>query len=214
MSENNKKSVLIIEDDRGMLEDIKFAFETNKDYKFETKGVENKAEAIKLLKKIERTKDMKPYDVMVIDVRLEEERAGIALITQMIQYADKCKDTIKIIFTGWPSYEDCVNCMRGGAYDYIVKGQGKESIDKVVNSAVTRLKRLEESEEREKYIDEVWLTKYFTPEVQKKYAGKYIAVVGDEIKYSAPDYISLCEELEKNNIDKNAPEINIFHVNL
>ncbi len=191
----SKKSVLIIEDIREMLETIKVAFERNKDYEFEVTGVTSAKEANELLKKIEQTKDMQAFDVMVIDIRLEEERSGVMFINQLTQFADKCRKSIQIVFTGWSSYEDCVECMRYGAYDYIVKGKGEGSILKVVESAVSRLKELEKEEQRGKYITEEWMFTH-RKEFEEKYAGQYIAV-GDtgEIISSAPDIISLREDI-------------------
>ncbi|MDI6734722.1 MAG: response regulator [bacterium] len=200
----SKKTVLIIEDERIMLEAIKFEFETNKDYEFEVTGVGTEKEAIKLLTEIEQKEDMQPFDVMIIDVKLEEEKSGVELLglLSLTEYADKCGKSIKIVFTGWPEYEDCVRCMRHGGYDYIVKGKKGKSIAKVVDSAVSRLKEIERREQERKYIDEEWMFKH-RKDFRGKYAGQYIAVVDTgEIITAAPDIISLRQNIKAKNLDK------------
>lgn len=194
-----KKSVLIIEDEKSMLEDIKFVFEKNKSYNFEVVGTGSAKDAISILKEIEQGKDKEPFDIIIIDIRLQEKRGGVVL-QELMQYT-KSGRSIKIVFTGWPSDKDCIECMRYGAWDYIVKGKNKGSIQQVADSAVSRLKRLEELEERHKYYGEKWLMEHFK-EIEEKYSNQYIAILDDKIVCSAPDLISLKEEIKNKGFSK------------
>src|SRR5262249_25009252 len=116
------------------------------------------------------------YDVVVFDVRLEEEDSGLYTAFALHQEAG-ATTPIRLMFTGFPSYRDCVRAMRCGAWDYIVKEDvGDVSMfDVLVNSALDRLRQLDLREKQENAIAIEWLPKHIYS-LHAGYRGKLVAL--------------------------------------
>ncbi|MCI0563870.1 MAG: response regulator [Nitrososphaera sp.] len=177
MDEKNKKIVLIVDDEPRMCESLKDRFtdcNENVDclYKFEADVALSVAECVQKVR-------AKSYDVIVLDVRLEEEEEGglKANLGLALREESGPERPVRIIFTGYPSYKQCVEAIRHGAWDYIVK----EDVDDtsmfqiVVDSALKRLQQLDLRRELEQQIAAEWLPQHFH-ELQAKYGGQLVAL--------------------------------------
>jgi DNA-binding NtrC family response regulator len=71
------------------------------------------------------------FDLMFIDVRLPDGE-GTELMRQLQSRAVK---PIVVVMTGFGSVESAVNCMRDGAFDYIIKPFSTEQIDVTLKKA-------------------------------------------------------------------------------
>ena len=81
-----------------------------------------------------------PYDLMILDVRMPwteghkpDNACGLTLLREQQRSSLLIgHDTPAIVYTAYPSIEDCVDAMRSGAHDYIPKyepesGESNES---------------------------------------------------------------------------------------
>lgn len=203
MTQNAPRSVavLIVDDILAVRNLLKLKFElaneTVKDYQFSADVAESAVTCIDALRR-------KAYDVVVLDVRLsDDDRWGglnLALLAN-IQTEFGWKAPIRIVVTGYASYEDCVIAGRTGVWDYIVKeSQGDTTFgDLVVKSALERLRELDARRDLERRVNEEWLPKHFH-ELERKYAGKVVALSSDpeiEILAAGADVFALHDVLSE-----------------
>jgi FixJ family two-component response regulator len=172
----NKKFVLIADDELRMREILHDRFaacdhRVECPYKF---GIEEAMSASECIQKVRAKK----YDVIILDVRMEEKTSGLGVnlalaLGEELGY----EEPVKIIFTGYPNYKQCVEAMRHGAWDYIVKEDDgtTPAAQVVVNSAVARLQELDLRRELEQQIAAEWLPQYLR-ELQAKYGGMLVAI--------------------------------------
>lgn len=174
MVEKIAKMVLILEDEKSISLIVKERFlDCNQrpacPYQFEVDEAYVVPDFVRMVR-------AKHYDVVVLDVRLEEETSGLGASFRLYEQLGWEKP-IRIFLTGYPSYRDCVTAMRYGAWDYIVK----EDLDDtpmaqvVVNSAITRLRQIDLRQEQTKRISADWLPRNLR-ELQPEFGGKIIAV--------------------------------------
>jgi DNA-binding NtrC family response regulator len=168
------KTVLIVEDETSISFIVKERFlDCNKrpdcPYQFEVEEARTTPDFVRMVR-------AKHYDVVVLDVRLEEKTSGLVASFRLYQQLGWEKP-IRIFLTGYPTYPDCVTAMRHGAWDYIVK-EDEDDIPMaqvVVNSAMTRLRQLDLRREQAKTISGDWLPRNLR-ELQSQFGGKIIAV--------------------------------------
>jgi DNA-binding NtrC family response regulator len=99
---------------------------------------------------------------------------------------------VKIVITGYPTYDRCVRAMRAGAWDFIPKtGHWQE---RTVESAVKRLSELQEEKELEAHIFEDWLPKNETL-LKSQYANQYVAIRDGGVIASGSSMIALGQVL-------------------
>jgi DNA-binding NtrC family response regulator len=173
--------VLIIEDEDAPRESLEAAFCRSSDPKFEVRTARNSAEA-------EIEIQQAKFDVITIDLKLQsEQEAGLRLFEEGMILAS-CPDAVKIVVTGYATYERCVQAVRQGAWDFILKTGSYEA--KVVQSAVARLNDLEEVSKQEDQIFEEWLPKNEAM-LQERFPDEYIAVRDGEVIAHARTMIGL-----------------------
>lgn len=176
MNEKSKKTVLIVDDEQPMCEMLTDRFidcnqRADCPYEFEVDVVLSAAECVQKVR-------AKSYDVIVLDVRMEEETSGLE-VNLSLALAEELGYEIpaRIIFTGYPNHKQCVEAMRNGAWDYIVK----EDVDTtpatqiVVDSAMARLRQLDLRQELEQRIAADWLPRRLW-KLQPEYGGKLVAI--------------------------------------
>jgi CheY-like chemotaxis protein len=186
----NKKSALIVDDEPSMLEILQDRFIDCKEvgdcpYEFEVETARSAAECVSKI----RTRAAAPgetfYDVIVLDIRMEHEISGLNVaqalsspeIARSLAEGFGFEKPIRIVITGYPNYNQCVQVIRSGAWDYIVKEDvdDKPMSQIVVDSAVARLRQLDSRQHQERQIAADWIPRHFI-DIQNKYSGKLIAL--------------------------------------
>lgn len=119
---NDKPTILIVDDDRQVLKSLKIWF---KNEGLNPIVASNSSEAVKAVKE-------NSVDAALVDLRMSTED-GIS-VSKKIRELD---ESIKIIImTGFPSYETAVKAMKVGVNDYISKGSSNEKIMSIVKKAL------------------------------------------------------------------------------
>jgi CheY-like chemotaxis protein len=174
MKEKTEKKVLIVDDEQSMrliLKEQFFDYNQFGDcpYEFSVDTAKSGAECIQKVQTNE-------YDVIIMDIRMEEEKSG--LDTSFAIYEQMGMETpVRIMFTGYPNYRECVEAIRHGAWDYFVKEDTDDKLltQIVVDSAIERLKQLDLRKEQEKLIASDWLPNNIR-ELQAEFSGQLIAL--------------------------------------
>jgi DNA-binding NtrC family response regulator len=105
--EKTKKTILLVDDDKSILRTFASIFHKNG---FEIEVAETGKEAL------EKTATG-TYELALVDVRLPD-MDGTDLLPQMQK---TMPDAVKIVITGFPSLENGVKALNGGADAYLVK---------------------------------------------------------------------------------------------
>lgn len=145
MSPNRKKTLLIIDDDRYFCYNIA---EHLSDREYDISSVHSLAEAQKILKCSE-------VDVLLLDQKLPDG-SGIDLCKSIVNRNEQ----IKIIFiTAYPSFDNAIEALRNGAYDYLSKPLEIEEVALAVNQAF-RTQELETVEQLQNYKERLELDRH------------------------------------------------------
>src|ERR1700678_274147 len=86
----------------------------------------------------ERAVAREPFDLMFVDVRLPDGN-GTDLLARLSSQPRKPNI---VMMTGHGSVESAVSCLRGGAFDYIIKPFSSGQIDVVINKAASFIQAL------------------------------------------------------------------------
>jgi DNA-binding NtrC family response regulator len=129
-----KKSILIVDDDRDILKSLKDILQS-KGYIVGTAETGREA--------IEKSED-KIYNLALLDIKLPDME-GTELLTKMHRAIPRM---MKIMVTGYPSLENAVESLNRGADAYIMKPVDPKNLLKVVEE------KLKEQEEAEKMTEE------------------------------------------------------------
>ncbi len=129
-----KAYVLVVDDDKGIVETFKTILEQN-GYKVDT--AQSGREAIEKSKK-------NYYDLALLDIKLPDME-GTQLLLEM---RDTFPKMVKIMITGYASLQNAVDSLNYGAHAYIMKPIKPDELLKVVE------KKLEEKREAEKITEE------------------------------------------------------------
>jgi CheY-like chemotaxis protein len=165
--------VLIVDDQPEWREALKEKFlaksEVDYPYSFEVECAADAEECIDAVRK-------KKYDVIVLDVKLGSGMNGLEVsfgLEQLLGFATP----IRIILTGNPDYQDCVESMRHGAWDYIVKQNTESKLASVavVDSVEARLRHVDVLKEQEQLIAIEWLPRNIEA-LQAQYGGQVVAI--------------------------------------
>lgn len=183
-----KIKVLIVEDE--MADEIKEGIE---DFSFN--GAECQFEIIKTLNEAKRliTKKWHQkqfYDLMIIDLNL----GGNGM--EGMEIFNLGLSCIKIVFTIEDDIRNCVQCLKAGAFDYIVKNskQKKYNAYKLLKESM-RLGLDERLKEKEDTFL-VWVNKN-NKELTGQYGGKYIAVIDGIVVGSDNNYNRLKDDVNE-----------------
>ncbi len=135
---NKSKQLLLIDDDRSVLETFRFWLE---DEGYEVYTAVNKKEAIRVLQN-------HSIAVALIDLKMKDEN-GLQVSVELKKFDALLKI---IIITGYPTYETAIDAMKMGIFDYISKSSENIDILKKIENAVE--KRQEEIAEKEKQTED------------------------------------------------------------
>lgn len=179
MSSKPKKLVLVADDEETMRQGLIRRFQRRSEtidcpYEFEVDAVPSAAECIAVVRAKLPTEES--YDVIVLDIHMEEELSGLNAALDLATQLGH-EEPVRIMFTGYPQYRDCVQAIQGGVWDYIVKDDvaGRSAFQLVVDSALNRLQQLEQRREQEQLIAVDWYPRNFH-ELQMQYGGQVIAL--------------------------------------
>ena len=122
-----KKSLLILEDDRGLREVLAADF-SDKGYHV------HQASQLKDLKEMS-------YDYGIIDLRLNGE-SGLTAIEWLLEYNRECQI---VVLTGFGSIATAVEAIKLGAIDYLTKPATSEQIEEAFGKKIQDMKKESES---------------------------------------------------------------------
>lgn len=176
MGNNRPRKVLIIDDEERVRERIRRTFEFDEDeFTFEVKDVGTIEEAEKILKYESR------YDLVIIDWRLKKEDSGydvLKILEKLFTYFP----ILKIVYTAYPTYDNCVKAMNAGSNHYIDKNE-KNSLEKLLNVSKELLR---ERKHIDKNVpDPKWLEDHYD-ELAEKYPYEFIAFIDGKMVGHAP----------------------------
>jgi DNA-binding NtrC family response regulator len=134
MKAAEQSRILIIDDQESIRKSLKLALE-REGYLVDT--AENGREAIRKSKE-------EFYNMALVDLRLPD-MDGIELLTKMRETVPKM---VKIIITGYPSLENAIEAVNGGADGYVVKPYTMEGL------LVKIKEHLQKQQEAKKYSEE------------------------------------------------------------
>lgn len=137
---NNKKYILIIDDNSFFAESTKDFLISNSLDAYTANSI---SAARKILSKI-------PFDVVLLDNSLPDGD-GLTLITDILAINDQTKI---ILITGYPSFENAVQAIKKGVYDYFCKPIEIDELLLAINRAI-RVSELEKVEQIQKYKSRV-----------------------------------------------------------
>ena len=198
----NTKRVLVIDDEEKDRDKLEAGFNNKKlDFEFTVDAVDPG----KKPKQVERLLAQWKYDVIIIDLVFgDNDDAGLDLMARRMLFAS-CPEAVKIVVTGFATIDRCVRAMRLGAWNFIEKGQNFAT--RTVESAVERLKEIEEAHRQERFIFEEWLPKH-EHTLQKKFPGEYVVVTGGKVIAHARTMIALGKGFpEKSGKEEKMPYI-------
>jgi len=128
--DKTKKRILIVDDDKDILESIKEILEAD-GYRLDT--AENGCEAI------EKAKN-NFYNMALLDIKLPDME-GTELLTQLPATTPKM---MKVIITGYPSQDNAIRSLNLGADAYLTKPIWPEKLLEVVENKLREQEEIEE----------------------------------------------------------------------
>jgi DNA-binding NtrC family response regulator len=180
------KKVLIVDDEEDWRNDLTYEFQASSQeedcpYEFTVTSVESLLSGVEAIRK--NAENSEYFDVMVFDLWMDDlsgafsTSAGLRA-TEALRFSRKTLDDLPVIivYTGHAAYQTCVQAIRGGAWDYIVKNEPASVIPpkRVVASALSRLRELDVAQELREAIDK-WYPLH-AAEIKVGYVGKLIAL--------------------------------------
>jgi CheY-like chemotaxis protein len=186
----SKKEVLIVDDEPLIVEMLCDRFMDctrvhECPYDFEVEVANSAVECVQKIRARASIPGKSVYDVIVLDMLMEGQTSGLDVarsisspeIARSLAEGFGFETPVRIVVTGFPNYNQCVEVMRSGAWDYIVKEDvGHKSVSQiVVDSAVARLRQLDSRQQQERQIAADWIPRHFI-DIQNKYSGKLIAL--------------------------------------
>jgi two-component system response regulator GlrR len=130
MSESDKRKILIVDDDEGILKVLSSAL-TNAGYIVDTAN--NARDAI-------NKSHSRFYNLALIDIRLPDME-GTTLLTAM---KENTPEMAKIILTGYPALENAIEAVNKGADGYLVKPIRIDELLRAVERELEKQRKLED----------------------------------------------------------------------
>lgn len=126
-----------------------------------------------------------PVRLIVLDVQIPwkegetiNERGGLDLLPCLLLEYELIHSSIPVVvFTAYPDFDECIECIRAGAYYYLPKNEsGKTRLPDLTNICA---RALAGDEPTSSTPSQAWI-KQFSAELQLRFNGKYVAVVPTE----------------------------------
>ncbi len=145
--EENKNSVVIIDDEESMRDSCRMILEKDG---FLTETAENGE------KGLDKIKEMKP-DIALVDLKMP----GIGGLDVLEKINEISPNTIPIVITGYATVESAVEAMKKGAYDFLPKPFTPEQLRVIIKRGLEKIKLSREAEtlrNEKKLIEENFIT--------------------------------------------------------
>ncbi|MCX7872083.1 MAG: EAL domain-containing protein [Verrucomicrobiae bacterium] len=130
-----KASILIVEDESHVVEMVKIGLER---YNYKIDSAATVDEAFQVL--VDNS-----YEIVLTDLSLEERNDGLKILDALLP---KAPDTAVVIMTGDTDVQTAINCLRNGAFDYVIKPFTMREMVDVVNRVYERRTRMVEQRNR------------------------------------------------------------------
>lgn len=121
---NKKPDILIVDDEEVV----------RRSYARILSGAQCNTEAVLSGDEALRAMERRPYDVVLLDLRMP----GTDGMTVLKTIKQKWPDSEVVVITGYPSIESAKESVRLGAYDYLAKPVGPDEVIGAMQGAVTR----------------------------------------------------------------------------
>lgn len=150
-------------------------------------AVDTCQDAITRIEKLKKEKQF--YDIVIVDMKMDDsEEKGLEILKLP-------QPSLKIVLTALSSVENCIKCLKAGAYDYIDKNSIQDDPYKRLESEIRA--GLEERLREPEDIFMKWKEENLA-RLQKKYGGKYIAVIAEEVVDADKNKQALNKRLKEN----------------
>ena len=126
---NRKAKILVVDDDENICSTMKLFLELNN---YDVDVANTGMQAIK-------KSNTEVYDVALLDIRLPDIE-GTKLLTAFPETTPKM---IKIMVTGFPTFENTLEALKLGADDYVMKPVNPEELVKIVKNKLKERKEAE-----------------------------------------------------------------------
>ncbi|MCX6909758.1 MAG: response regulator [Verrucomicrobia bacterium] len=136
-------------------------------------------EAVDLM--LEAAKEQKPFDIIILDLWVPRKTGGqidrqLGLLLLNTHYQILAYGTPVIVFTNHPTFENCVNCIKAGAYDYLPKvAEEGNNTEKLLLLCRKLLFPEFTDDERSKWVKE------HAAQLRERFAGKYVALIREAV---------------------------------
>lgn len=180
------KKVLIVDDEEEWREDLALEFqaasqEEDCPYEFAVTSVEKLVDGAEAIR--EHARNNEHFDVMLFDLWMPDLSGKFSMsaglrATEAARFSRGTLENLPVIivYTGHATYQNCVQSIRGGAWDYIVKNEPAPVSPprRVVASAISRLLELDIAQELREEIDK-WYPLH-SADIKSRYGGTLIAL--------------------------------------
>ncbi len=122
MSDRNR--ILIVDDDETV----------RRSYLRSLESISNNIEAASDGEEALQTMEQKPFDVVLLDMRMPGQD-GLSVLRTIKQ---KWPESEVVIITGYPTVASAKEAVRLGAFDYVAKPVGPQDVINVTDGAITR----------------------------------------------------------------------------
>jgi CheY-like chemotaxis protein len=134
-----------------------------------------------------------PYDVIISDMRMEQDDSGFAIVEQV---KTRNLSSVVIILTANDTVIDCRNAFKFGAWDYISKnmrGNPFDALHDSIQEAIAYFNRWGNVQ------NEQWITENLKI-LEQDYWGKYIAIINKTVIETADNEDNLNALLEQRKL--------------
>ena len=121
---SDKNRILIVDDDETV----------RQSYLRSLESISNNIEAASDGEEALQTMEQKPFDVVLLDMRMPGQD-GLSVLRTIKQ---KWPESEVVIITGYPTVASAKEAVRLGAYDYVAKPVGPQDVINVTDAAITR----------------------------------------------------------------------------
>jgi CheY-like chemotaxis protein len=143
-----------------------------------------------------------PLDLIILDMFIPRNKGQIIDQSGGVHFLKEYGYILRLVpvicFTAYESYDNCVEVIKAGAYNYIPKtdlGTGANNAKRLLECCQKLLVTEEEVLVKERDLpDEEWFERHHQ-EVRRKYSGKCVAFVPKMVTLEKKDKEVSCEEM-------------------